>query len=143
MRRDDLTDAEWERVAPLLSTYGDHGDRSPDDRMVINALLYQARTGVRWRSLPDRYGCWVTAYKRHRRWTADGTWQRLTLALRTSGGDPTSRATTPPAYASPRTHQPAPGSPHTAPPPLSHLRDAAVLASLQALLGDVVQPRRQ
>ncbi|WP_052423050.1 transposase [Nonomuraea candida] len=138
MRRDDLTDAEWERVAALLPD-GDRDGRSADDRTVINGLLYQARTGVRWRHLPDRYGCWVTIYKRHRRWLADGTWQRLTLAL-TADSTGTARVgrSSPPDPGFPRAHHP--GSPGT-PPLAPDTKDAAVLASLQALLGDAVRPR--
>ncbi|MGR6914831.1 transposase [[Actinomadura] parvosata] len=136
MRRDDLTDAEWEQVAPLIPHDSVHADRT-DDRTVINGLLYQARTGVRWRYLPDRYGCWVTIYKRHRRWLADGTWHRLALALRTDGTK-TLRA----GHADLdliRSHPP--GSPNTG-PDLSPFKDTAVLASLQALLGDTVRAKK-
>lgn len=35
------------------------------------------RTGVQWRDLPERFGPWETVYKRHRRWSADGTWKML------------------------------------------------------------------
>jgi len=35
------------------------------------------RTGVQWRDLPERFGPWETVYKRHRRWSADGTWAML------------------------------------------------------------------
>jgi len=44
---------------------------------VINGVLYRVRTGVQWRDLPERFGPWETVYKRHRRWSADGTWQML------------------------------------------------------------------
>ncbi|UBU12108.1 transposase [Nonomuraea gerenzanensis] len=136
MRRDDLTDAEWERVATLLPQTGLHSNRTTDDRTVLNGLLYQARTGVRWRYLPDRYGCWVTIYKRHRAWLADGTWQRLALALHTA--DPTPRRAGPAALDPIRSHPL--GSPGSPPDP-SPLKDSAVLASLQALLGHTVKPK--
>jgi transposase len=45
--------------------------------MVINGVLFRVRTGVPWRDLPERFGSWLTVYKRHRRWSADGTWARL------------------------------------------------------------------
>jgi len=48
-----------------------------DHRRVINGVLYRVRTGVQWRDLPERFGPWETVYKRHRRWSADGTWQML------------------------------------------------------------------
>jgi len=44
---------------------------------VINGVLYRVRTGVQWRDLPERFGPWETVYKRHRRWSADGTWAML------------------------------------------------------------------
>jgi transposase len=44
---------------------------------VINAILWQARTGAPWRDLPERYGPWKTAHERLRKWTADGTWDRI------------------------------------------------------------------
>jgi transposase len=44
---------------------------------VINGVLYRVRTGVQWRDLPERFGPWETVYKRHRRWSADGTWKML------------------------------------------------------------------
>ncbi|MFG1704458.1 transposase [Nonomuraea sp. M3C6] len=81
MRRGDLTNAEWERLAPLLPPASKRGRRWEDHRAVINAVLYQARTGARWRNLPERFGCWVDIYRCHRRWAADGTWQRLLAAL--------------------------------------------------------------
>jgi transposase len=48
---------------------------------VINGVLYRVRTGVQWRDLPERFGPWETVYKRHRRWSADGTWQMLLLKV--------------------------------------------------------------
>jgi len=44
---------------------------------VINAILWKIRTGAPWRDLPERYGPWKTAHERLRRWTADGTWERI------------------------------------------------------------------
>jgi transposase len=38
-------------------------------------VLYRIRTGVQWRDLPERYGLWKTVHERHRRWSADGTWE--------------------------------------------------------------------
>ncbi len=44
---------------------------------MVNAILWKLRTGAPWRDLPERYGPWKTAHERLRRWTADGTWQRI------------------------------------------------------------------
>ena len=53
------------------------GRRWRDHRQVINAILWKLRTGAPWRDLPERYGPWKTAHERLRRWTADGTWDRI------------------------------------------------------------------
>lgn len=77
MGRGDLTNAEWDRLESLLPRGGARGGRWSDHRRVINGVLYRVRTGVQWRDLPERFGPWETVYKRHRRWSADGTWAML------------------------------------------------------------------
>ncbi|MFF9771914.1 IS5 family transposase [Streptomyces sp. NPDC014636] len=81
MGRGDLTNAEWRRLEPLLPPIGLRGGRWADHRRVVNGVLYRVRTGVQWRDLPERFGPWLTVYKRHRRWSGDGTWQRLLTRL--------------------------------------------------------------
>src|SRR3954463_8055206 len=78
--RHELTDAAWARIEPLLPATGRRGGRWRDHRQVINAILWQAKTGVPWRDLPERYGPWKTCHERLRRWTADGTWERVLAA---------------------------------------------------------------
>ena len=48
---------------------------------MINAILWKLRTGAPWRDLPERYGPWKTAHERLRKWTADGTWDRILEAV--------------------------------------------------------------
>jgi transposase len=48
---------------------------------VINGILFRERTGLPWRDLPERFGKWKTVYERHRRWSADGTWERILQAV--------------------------------------------------------------
>jgi transposase len=43
----------------------------------LNAIVWKLRTGAPWRDIPDRYGSWKTAHERLRRWSADGTWDRI------------------------------------------------------------------
>ncbi len=81
MGRGDLTNAEWARLEPLLPQMGRRGGRWNDHRRVINGVLFRLRTGVPWRDLPARFGSWKTVYERHRRWSADGTWDRILHAL--------------------------------------------------------------
>jgi transposase len=76
--RGELTDKAWARIAPLLPVEtGRRGGRWRSHRQVINAILWKERTGAPWRDLPERYGPWKTAHERLRKWTADGTWDRI------------------------------------------------------------------
>ncbi|BCK67419.1 hypothetical protein Srufu_013720 [Streptomyces libani subsp. rufus] len=84
MGRGDLTNAEWDRLESFLPPGGVRGGRWSDHRRVINGVLYRVRTGVQWRDLPERFGPWETVYKRHRRWSADGTWQMLLSRIQTA-----------------------------------------------------------
>ncbi|GLY75064.1 hypothetical protein Airi01_033310 [Actinoallomurus iriomotensis] len=44
---------------------------------MVNGIVWKIRTGADWRDIPERYGPWQTLYQRFRRWSADGTWDRL------------------------------------------------------------------
>ncbi|MGX1730720.1 IS5 family transposase [Streptomyces diastaticus] len=77
MGRGDLTNREWSLLEPHLPPLGGRGGRWNDYRTVVNGILFRVRTGVPWRDLPERYGSWKTIYERHRRWSADGTWDRI------------------------------------------------------------------
>jgi transposase len=48
---------------------------------VVNAILWKLRTGAPWRDLPERYGPWKTAHERLRKWTADGTWDKVMVEV--------------------------------------------------------------
>jgi transposase len=48
---------------------------------VINAVLYVAENGCKWRALPERFGNWHTIYTRLRRWAEAGVLDRLFQAL--------------------------------------------------------------
>ena len=81
--RHDLTDVEWEQLEPLLpDRMPRRGGRWCDHRMVINGVLWRTRTGSPWRDLPLSYGNWKTVYSRHRRWSGDGTWEKILEGLR-------------------------------------------------------------
>ncbi|WP_392757049.1 transposase [Streptomyces sp. LN590] len=59
LRRHELTDQEWELLAPLIPL-AVTGRPRVDDRQVINGMVYKIRTGITWRDLPERYGSWKT-----------------------------------------------------------------------------------
>ncbi|WP_249201210.1 IS5 family transposase [Gluconobacter sphaericus] len=59
----DLTDEEWERIAPLMPPLNRRGrKRSTDFREIINALRYLVRSGCGWEMLPVHFGPWQTVY---------------------------------------------------------------------------------
>ncbi|MBO0657107.1 IS5 family transposase [Streptomyces triculaminicus] len=81
MGRGDLLDQEWARLEPHLPKNVGRGGRWKSHRRVINGILFRQRTGVPWRDLPARFGKWKTVHDRHRRWSADGTWERILRAV--------------------------------------------------------------
>ena len=58
------------------------GGRWADHRAVINGIFFRARAGCPWRDLPEGFGNWKTVYNRHRRWSLDGTWEKILDGLR-------------------------------------------------------------
>ncbi|BDZ62203.1 hypothetical protein Lsed01_02352 [Demequina sediminis] len=49
---------------------------------MVEAIAYRYRTGIPWRDVPrEHFGPWQTAWKRHRRYAADGTWDRILAQL--------------------------------------------------------------
>ena len=49
---------------------------------MVEAIAYRYRTGIPWRDLPrEVFGPWQTAWKRHRRYAADGTWDQVLARL--------------------------------------------------------------
>lgn len=74
--RYELNDQMWEFVAPLLAPC--HlGRPVRDRRQVLNGILWKLGTRSAWRDMPSCYGPWKTVYERFRRWSADGTWDRV------------------------------------------------------------------
>src|SRR3954447_14564667 len=57
------------------------GHRWHDHRLIMDGVFHRVRTGTPWRDLPERFGPWQTIYNRHRRWSADGTWERVLSVL--------------------------------------------------------------
>ena len=82
LRRHDLADAEWARLEPLLPGHPRQGHRWSDHRLVIDGVFHRVRAGCPWRDLPVRFGNWKTVYNRHRRWSGDGTWEKILDRLR-------------------------------------------------------------
>lgn len=77
-----LTDAQWARIEPLMpSSDGQRGRPFRDHREVVEGIIYRFRVGVPWRDLPAEFGPWQTVWKRHRKFSGDGTWDKLLAKL--------------------------------------------------------------
>ena len=87
MHRGDLTDAQWERLQPLLPprqpAKGSTGGRPRNaDRPIIDGILWILRTGAPWGDLPARYGKRSTVSTRYYRWIEQGIWDRIYDAVK-------------------------------------------------------------
>ena len=82
METNELTDAQWGKLRPLLPPQKPRTGRPANDhRTVINGILWILRTGSPWRSLPERYGSWKTVSSRFYRWQKAGVWDRILADL--------------------------------------------------------------
>ena len=50
-------------------------------RAVLNAMLYVVVTGCQWRNLPNDFPNPKSVYYHFRKWSLDGTWQRINRAM--------------------------------------------------------------
>ncbi len=92
----DLTDAQWEELAPLLPPDTQKGHpRTTDLREVVNGILYVLRGGIPWRLMPHDLPPWGTVWWYFRNWRDDGTWERVEEALRARVRESAGRAATP------------------------------------------------
>ena len=79
----DLTDVQWERVAPYFAQKPGSGRRRHiDTRAVVNAVLYRLRTGCPWRLLPREYPRWQVVYYHVSQWSGHGTLEQVQAAVR-------------------------------------------------------------
>lgn len=53
------------------------GNVSVSNLQVVNAILYVAEHGCKWRGLPEHFGNWHTIYTRMNRWAKAGVLDRM------------------------------------------------------------------
>lgn len=94
----DLTDAQWELIAPFIPP-PKPGGRPVEHtrRTIVDAILYVSRTGCQWRALPHDFPPWSTVYDLFSQWRDAGVWEQINTALRErcrtkAGRDPTPSA---------------------------------------------------
>jgi len=77
-----LSDAAWERMAPLINRRPDQkGSTGRGNRMFVEGVLWIPRTGSAWRDLPKVFGNWNSVFRRFSRWSDKGVWRRIFEAL--------------------------------------------------------------
>jgi transposase len=79
----DVSDAEWEFVAPYLSLLPlDAGQRGHDLREVFNGLRWVVHSGAAWRLMPHDLPPWYTVYQQTQRWFKAGCFESIAHDLR-------------------------------------------------------------
>ena len=82
MEGEVLRDDQWEFVRDFVPG-GRKGKRGPrsDARRFFDAILWLARSGSRWRDLPERFGPYQTAKRRYYRWIEQGIFDQIFEAV--------------------------------------------------------------
>src|SRR5260370_39922612 len=85
MERFGLRDDQWDRIKDILPGGEGHvGGTAPDNRLLVEAILYRFRTGIAWRDLPVRFGYWKSGGRQCRPGAESGefagTFRRLACA---------------------------------------------------------------
>lgn len=75
----EITEAQYQRIAPELPKQ--RGNVSTSNLTLLNALLYVAEHGCKWRGLPKHFGNWHTIYVRLNRWAKNGVLDHVFACL--------------------------------------------------------------
>jgi transposase len=71
----EITQAQFTQIERCLPRQ--RGNVSLSNLSVLNAILYVAEHGCKWRGLPKRFGNWHTIYTRMNRWSKAGVLDRV------------------------------------------------------------------
>jgi len=66
----ELTQEQFTRIKDVMPVQ--RGNVSISNFAVLQAILYVAEHGCKWRGLPKRFGNWHTIYTRMNRWAKSG-----------------------------------------------------------------------
>ena len=79
-----LTDAQWEKIRPLLPTIRrsrQGGRPRANDRKVLEGILWILRSGARWQDLPEEFPSPATCWRRLRDWEEQEVWLTIWRAF--------------------------------------------------------------
>ncbi len=87
MQRDgyptDLTDADWDLIAPFLDVGVRRGPKQKYElREIVNAIYYVISTGVQWRNLPKDFPPYRVVYWHFMKWRNKEAFKNLHTHLR-------------------------------------------------------------
>jgi transposase len=71
----EITAEQYERIRDSLPVQ--RGNVSLTNLQILNAILYVAEQGCKWRGLPARLGNWHTIYTCMNRWSKNGVLDRV------------------------------------------------------------------
>ena len=71
----EITEEQYARFKDSLPVQ--RGNVRLTNLQVLNAILYVAEQGCKWRGLPKRFGRWHTIYVRMNRWAKNGVLDRV------------------------------------------------------------------
>ena len=71
----EISQTQFAQIEDCLPTQ--RGNVSLSNLSVVNAILYVAERGCKWRGLPKRFGNWHTIYTRMNRWSKSGVLDRV------------------------------------------------------------------
>lgn len=74
-----LTESQYERIKAVMPRQ--RGNVRLSNLDLLNAILYVAENGCKWRALPKDFGNWNTIYVRLNRWAKKGVLDRVFEAL--------------------------------------------------------------
>ena len=70
-----ITQDQYERIEHCFPKH--RGKLRYGNLQVLNAILYIAENGAKWRRLPEQFGHWHTVYTRMRDWAKKGVLDRV------------------------------------------------------------------
>lgn len=71
----EISAEQYERIKHCLPRQ--RGNVELENLDVLNAVLFVAENGCKWRSLPKRFGNWHTIYTRLSRWAKKGMLEKV------------------------------------------------------------------
>ena len=75
----EINETQFDRIESCLPRQ--RGNVRVTHLQFLNALLFVAEQGCKWRGLPSRFGPWHTIYTRMNRWSKNGTLDRVFALL--------------------------------------------------------------